>query len=169
MSVQSDNVIVSQYSWSGREVTHPWHYFWYYLYLDIHRSPVNSPHKGQWRGALMFSLICAWIDGWVNNHEAGDLKRHRAHYDVTVMLYGVNVRPRYLLFCFAGGPKWWCGNHPCYRILHQPIHQHMAGRHLCLQRAASGKSNNWNLNVILTNLRHWLRADLWKLPLQPVT
>ena len=33
----------------------------------IHRSPVNSPHKGQWRGALMFSLICAWINGWVNN------------------------------------------------------------------------------------------------------
>ena len=25
----------------------------------IHRSPVNSPHKGQWRGALMFSVICA--------------------------------------------------------------------------------------------------------------
>ena len=51
----------------------------------IHRSPVNSPHKGQWRGALMFSLICAWINGWVNNREAGDLRRHRAHYDVTVM------------------------------------------------------------------------------------
>ena len=26
---------------------------------EIHRSPVNSPHKGQWRGAFMFSLICA--------------------------------------------------------------------------------------------------------------
>ena len=51
----------------------------------IHRSPVNSPHKGQWGGALMFSLICAWINGWVNNREAGDLTRHRAHYDVTVM------------------------------------------------------------------------------------
>ena len=51
----------------------------------IHRSPVNSPHKGQWRGALMFSLICAWINGWVNNCEAGDLGRYRAHYDVTVM------------------------------------------------------------------------------------
>ena len=38
----------------------------------IHRSPVNSPHKGQWRGALMFSLICAWINTWVNNREAGD-------------------------------------------------------------------------------------------------
>ena len=51
----------------------------------IHRSPVNSPHKGQWRGALMFSLICAWINGWVNKREAGDLRRHRAHYDVIVM------------------------------------------------------------------------------------
>ena len=49
-----------------------------------HRSPVNSPHKGQWRGALMFSLICAWINGQVNNHEAGDLRRLRAHYDVIV-------------------------------------------------------------------------------------
>ena len=41
--------------------------------------------KGQWRGVLMFSLICAWTKGWVNNLDAGDLSRHRAHYDVTVM------------------------------------------------------------------------------------
>ena len=53
----------------------------------IHRSPVNSPHKGQWRGTLIFSLICVWINGWVNNREAGDLRRHRAHYDVIVMPY----------------------------------------------------------------------------------
>ena len=53
--------------------------------LGIHRSPVNSPHKGQWRGALMFSLICTWINGWVNKGEAGDLRRHRARYDVTAM------------------------------------------------------------------------------------
>ena len=46
---------------------------------------VNSPHKGQWRGDLMFSFICAWINGWVNNHQAGDLRRHRAHYDDIVM------------------------------------------------------------------------------------
>ena len=51
----------------------------------IHQSPVNSPHKGQWRGALMFPLICAWINAWVNNRETGDLRRHRAHYDVIVM------------------------------------------------------------------------------------
>ena len=47
--------------------------------------PVNSPPKGQWRGALMFSLIYAWINDWVNNREAGDLRRHRGHYDVIVM------------------------------------------------------------------------------------
>ena len=53
----------------------------------IHRSPVNSSHKGQWRGALMFSLICDRINGWVNNRAAGDLRRHHAHYDVTVMMW----------------------------------------------------------------------------------
>ena len=53
--------------------------------VGIHRSPANSPHKGQWRGALMFSLICVWINGWVNNREAGDLRRYHAHYDVTLM------------------------------------------------------------------------------------
>ena len=51
----------------------------------IHQSLVNSPHKGQWRGALMFSLICAWTSDWVNNDKAGDLRRHNAHYDVIVM------------------------------------------------------------------------------------
>ena len=53
----------------------------------IHRGPVNSPHKGQWHGALMFSLICVWKNGWVNNREAGDLSPHGAHYDATVMDY----------------------------------------------------------------------------------
>ena len=47
--------------------------------------PVNSPHKGQWHWALVFSLICVWINGWVNNREAGELRWHRGHYDVNVM------------------------------------------------------------------------------------
>ena len=33
-------------------------HYWPFV-RGIHRSPVNSPHKGQWRGALMFPLICA--------------------------------------------------------------------------------------------------------------
>ena len=57
--------------------------------LETQRSPVNSPHKGQWRVALMFIFICAWINSWflVNDGEAGDLRRHRAHHDVIVMTY----------------------------------------------------------------------------------
>ena len=60
--------------------------YWRFL-RGIHWSPVNSPHKGQWRGALVFSLICVWINGWVNNREAGELRRYCTHYDVTVMIY----------------------------------------------------------------------------------
>ena len=52
----------------------------------IHRSPVKSPHKGQWRGAFVFSLICAWINRLVNDREAGDLRRYRPHFDVIVMV-----------------------------------------------------------------------------------
>ena len=70
-------------------------------------------HKGQWRGALMFSLICAWINGRVNNREAGDLRRHRAHYDVSVMdnscIIGakyVNHQILYQRLTTMAGAKW---------------------------------------------------------------
>ena len=73
-------------------------------YWSFVRSPVNSPHKGQWRGDMMFSLICAWINGWVNNRGAGDLRRNRAHYDVTAMSIEMymphsNVPYKYQLTC----------------------------------------------------------------------
>ena len=71
------------------------------FFAGIHRSPVNFPHKCQWREALMFSLICVWINGWVNNGEAGDLRRYRAHYDVTVMF--MNSRD-----CHCGGYFFQC-------------------------------------------------------------
>ena len=71
--------------------------YWSFV-RGIHRSPVNSPHKGQRHGAFMFSLICARINGWVNNGEAGDLRRIRPHYDVTVMqMKSINTVLR-----------WWC-------------------------------------------------------------
>ena len=71
-----------------------WIYFpryWPFV-RGIHRSLVNSPHKGQWRGALMFSLLCAWINGWVNNRDAGDLRRHCTHHNVIEMM-------RTVMFC----------------------------------------------------------------------
>ena len=47
-----------------------------------------SPHKGQLRGTLVFSLICAWTNRWANNRDDSDLRRHRAHYDANVMYKG---------------------------------------------------------------------------------
>ena len=68
------------------------HFLRYWPFVrGIHRSPMNSPHKGHWRGALMFPLICDWINSWVNNCEAGDLRRHRAHYDVTAMHFADDI------------------------------------------------------------------------------
>ena len=80
--------ILSQCQWSYHDDVIKWKHFpryWPFV-RGIHRSPVNSPHKGQWRGALMFTLICVWINDWVNNREAGDLRRHRGFHDVTVMI-----------------------------------------------------------------------------------
>ena len=78
---------------SIQALSHDWHddvikwkhfpRYWPFV-RGIHPFPVNSTHKGQRRGALMFSLICSRIYSWVNNREAGDLRRHRAHYDVTI-------------------------------------------------------------------------------------
>ena len=60
----------------------------------IHQWQVNSPHKGQWRRALIFLKICVWTKDWANHPDAGDFSRHCAHYDVTVMI----------------GKRCWCRN-----------------------------------------------------------
>ena len=51
----------------------------------IHRWPLDPHHEGHGGRALMFSLIYAWTNSWVNNRDAGDLKRDRAHHDVSLM------------------------------------------------------------------------------------
>ena len=65
--------------------------YWPFVQI-INRSPVNFPHKGQWRRALMFSLICAWIIGCANTNtrEARDLRRHVAYYDVILIFMSLN-------------------------------------------------------------------------------
>ena len=61
----------------------------------IHHSPMNSPHKVQWRGALVIYLICAWTYSSVYNRDAGDMIHHRAHYDVTVVIAAIYPDPLY--------------------------------------------------------------------------
>ena len=73
--------------------------------LGIYRSPMNSRNKGQWRGALIFSLICAWINGCINSRKAIDFRRHHAHYDVIVMILVVLWMIRRGL-CFVLMTSW---------------------------------------------------------------
>ena len=88
----------------------------------IHRSPVSFSHKGQRCGALMFSLICAWINHCVNNGETGDLRRYRAHYDVIVMHFtsywpGVII-PHAQRSCW--GVYWFHSVRPSVRLSVRP-------------------------------------------------
>ena len=112
---------VSLYPWCRHQMkTHDdvikWKFFpryWPFV-RGIHRSPVNSPHKGQWCGALLFSLICAWINAWANIREAGDLRRHRTLCSITVMifrftgsLWGEITGRRWLPLKKASGAELW--------------------------------------------------------------
>ena len=77
--------------------------YWPFM-RGMHRSPVDSPNKGQWRGALILYLIFAWTNGWANNREPGNLRRHRAHYNVTVMLRVIGSSD---VFSPTWGPFYW--------------------------------------------------------------
>ena len=98
----------------------------------IYRSPVNSPHKGQWRRVLMFPLIFDWINSWVNNREAGDLRRHRTHYDVIVMMRRSSASWR--------GTKRWQGT--CKHSSQQCVGDSRKG--VILLKCQPGKTQLWS-------------------------
>ena len=78
--------IWDQWHWSNDDVI-KWQHFPRYWFLcgefTGHRWIPRTKASDTELWCLFF--ICAWINGWVNNREAGDLRRHRAHYDVTAM------------------------------------------------------------------------------------
>ena len=67
----------------------------------IHRSPVNSLHKGQWRWSLIFIL-----SDWVNNRDVGGLRRHHAHYGSTVC-FGATLVSNSCQWLFADIMRRW--------------------------------------------------------------
>ena len=93
----------------------------------------------RWNPALMFSLICAWIHSWINNREAGDVRRHRAHYDITLM--ALLTSNDYILPPI-GRPMWYI----VYRSA-------SFGRRL---------STDWVRNVAFCNpYTHWHQLELF--------
>ena len=121
----------------------------------IHRSPVNSPHKGQWRGALMFSLICARINGWVNNREAGDLRRHRAHCDVIIMQFHI----------------WWDILHKCC-TWEWTVKSHLRGKLRFLQQPSPTNPegiHGFEPGFALTCNRNFMKAPFMPLVVLCVT
>ena len=120
--------------------------------------PMNSPHKGQWRVALMFSLICVWINSWVNNGEVGDLRRYRSHYDVTVM-WGP---PQYRLsgMGIAIMKIRWSSDHLIF-IMRIPL---LVRRHLYIQMARL-ILQGWalrHINIpVACRYYHWACKFVW--------
>ena len=102
----------------------------------IHRSPVNSPHKGQWRVALMFSLICVSINGWVNNREAGDLRHYHGHYEFTLMKGAITVS-------MSVGGDGWMSTPP------QSCQIDLVGSQPCWQQ---GRQNVWRIYTPATSI-----------------
>ena len=117
----------------------------------IHRSPVNSPYKGQWRGALMFSMNCIWIKDWVNNREAGDLRRHRAHYDVTLMPTLKRMIQSRICTCDIH----WLTPHTMYGNSF-PI-----GKIQLFLRLWRPGSDTLNSLSFFSAQRHWIRCTYW--------
>ena len=116
--IQSTTTVNRKLLWSCHDVPEQtwWNYddvikwkhfprYWPFV-RGIRRSPVTSPHKHQLRRPLMFSLTCARTNGWVNNRYAGDLRRHRANYDVTVMKKYIPFWSWDIMAWFQGGPCW---------------------------------------------------------------
>ena len=81
----------------------------------IHRPPVDSFHKGHWRGTLMFSLICAWTNGLANNRDDGQLRSRHAHYDITVMI----CAPTQTNQLQTQWIRCWNLFKPCYQFLYE--------------------------------------------------
>ena len=125
------------HTWPEHDNIIKWKHFpryWAFVW-GIHRSPVNSPHKGQRRGALMSSLICAWIHGWVNNFwwfetPSRPLWHHSNEYQANDMSLTVNDMSLtvtwYNIFLF----RTICNDFPNMSLLFMTINTTLLGKNV---------------------------------------
>ena len=140
---------------------------------NIFRSPVNFPHKGQWRGALMFTLICARKNGWVNTGEAGDLRRYLPHYDVIVMIKDsvlAEIRASKQLIVFNIGIflcVWLLSSVSIYQLallgvkrLNKTTNTYLTAPvvpySVCWRFEAFEMSHHYHSSICITYFSHWL-------------
>ena len=91
----------------------------------------------------MFTLICTRINGWVNNIEAGDLRRYRPHYDVIVMWFSIDCTVLCRLIHLSMGTK-------------RTKSQHFSSEHYpCFGHLLFNKASNQQ-KCLRIKLRYWL-------------
>ena len=127
------------------------HFLCYWPFVrGLHWSLEDSPHKGQWHRALMFSLICAWTNGWVNNRNAGDLRRHCTHCDITVMTSPIPSPLNFRACSVDWHQKWiWSRDYNVLLIT------------LYISRVDSRFApSQWETALLCNDVSHWLGANL---------
>ena len=117
-------------------------------------APVNSPHKGQWRGAVMFSLICPWINAWVNKREAGDLRRHRAYYDVIVM-GGISGRHNVNLWCRQRRKRLASSRHSLFSLQNILTHRWHLYTGIWKRYFADIEAQIYSIQITMTPANKW--------------
>ena len=150
------------------------HFLCYWPFVrGIHRSPVDYSHQGQWHGALMFSLFCAWTNGWAINRDAGDLRRYRARFVTTVKIMTYGKRQKNFNSGFNPFPQ--TSNIFCVMSLKglvsgidRPIMlrsktMFMVILNLRLNKWVSKQSRRWWFETLSRSLCHHCKDnDLWK-------
>ena len=120
----------------------------------IHRFPSQRPMM---RIFDVFFFICAWTNGWANNRDAGDMRRHWGQYDVTVM--------ETFIFSWNEILHWNIGL--CNTPLHGRIvrHSHEVPTEVCLSKA-NGHERRWYIRnafslvkALFENLS-WLKIEM---------
>ena len=122
----------------------------------IHQPTMDSPHKSQWCGALMFSLICAWTNGWANNQDSGDSRWRNAHYGITVMQCCPSFQCR-------NYDQVWQSSHPCgiRKVFLVPVSVVCPVHH---ESIVAGKSNQtaWDSFILAAaSIQPGLKWALW--------
>ena len=107
--------------------------YWPFIWR-IHRSPVNSPHKGQWRGALIFFFdlrlnkrLSKQSSGWWFETPSRSLRRHcnglcQLKKMLHIYWYTISIISRYLANTLIKWPFWY--KDTSYQCMNSCVNSH---------------------------------------------